>query len=211
MAQTIPSAQEFVPLQEVRDGIAILKDGGLRGILMASSINFALKSQDEQHAILSQFQAFLNTLDFSLQIYIQSRELNIAPYLALLHEREPQQDNDLMRVQLREYIGFIENFTTETEIMTKSFFIVVSYTPATISVTSGLSKLWRKKDSSDSALAHARFDEDRTQLEQRVAVVEQGLNQLGIRTVLLGTNEIIELFYHLFNPAEHTKALPIGK
>lgn len=210
MAQSTPSAQQFVPLREVRDGIILMKDGGMRAILMASSVNFALKSEDEQHAILAQFQAFLNTLDFSLQIYVQSRELDIQPYLALLRAREPAQDNDLMQVQLREYIGFVENFTNETDIMTKSFFVIVSYTPATISVTGGLGNIWRGRATNDARVEQARFEEDRTQLEQRIAVVEEGLNRLGVRTVLLGTNEVIELFYHLFNPAERNEALPTG-
>ncbi len=210
MAQT-PSAQQFVPLAEVRDSIAILKDGGMRAILIASSINFALKSEDEQHAILSQFQAFLNTLDFSLQIYVQSRELDIQPYLALLHTREPAQDNDLMKVQLREYIEFVENFTNEVDIMTKSFFVVVSYAPATLSVTGGLGNILRRKKSNDAALAQTRFEEDKSQLEQRVAVVEQGLGRIGVRTILLGTNEVIELFYHIFNPGETNRALPMEK
>lgn len=208
MAQT-PSAQEFVPLREVRDGIALLKDGGMRAILMASSINFALKSQDEQHAILAQFQQFLNTLDFSLQLYVQSRELDIQPYLELLRTLEPAQDNDLMRIQLREYIGFVENFTNETDIMTKSFFVVISYIPATLSIKGGLGNIWRRRTSQDEAITQTRFEEDRTQIEQRIAVVEQGFNRIGIRTVLLGTNEVIELFYHLFNPGESSRAVPM--
>lgn len=209
MAQSTPAAQQFVPLREVRDGIALMKDGGMRAILMASSINFALKSQDEQTAILGQFQQFLNTLDFSLQIYIQSRELDIRPYLDLLRSREKEQDNDLMQVQLREYIGFIENFTTETDIMTKSFFVVVSYAPAGISLKGGLGNIWRGKHSKDAAVEQARFEEDRTQLEQRVAVVEEGLNRIGVHTVLLGTKEVVELFYHLFNPGESNTAPPL--
>ncbi len=207
MAQSTPAAQQFVPLAEVRDGVAILKDGSMRAILMASSINFALKSQDEQHAILSQFQAFLNTLDFSMQIYIQSRELDIRPYLDLLRAREPEQDNDLMKVQLREYIGFVENFTTEVDIMTKSFFVVISYSPVTLDVKGGLTNVFGKKG--EKKTPQMRFEEDRTQIEQRIAVVEQGLARLGVRTVLLGTNEVVELFYHLFNPKEHNKALPV--
>jgi len=208
MAET-PRAQQFVPLKEVRDGVAVLKDGGMRAILIASSVNFALKSQDEQHAILSQFQAFLNTLDFSLQIYVQSRELNIEPYLALLRTLDAKQDNDLMKVQLREYIGFVENFTNEVDIMTKNFFIVISYAPAALNLSKGLGSLLGRKKSNDAEAEQMRFEENKTQLEQRVAVVEQGLNSLGVRTVLLGTNEIIELFYHLFNLGEHNQALPI--
>lgn len=213
MARSTPAAQEFVPLKEIRDDIAILKDGSMRAILMVSSINFALKSQDEQHAILAQFQSFLNTLDFSLQIYVQSRRLNIQPYLELLRTREPAQDNDLMRVQLREYIGFVENLTNEVEIMTKSFFVVIAYTPSSINLSGGISgigNVFRTKSASEADTESlARFDEDRTQIEQRIAVVTQGLNRIGVRTVTLGTNEIIELFYHLFNPEEHNKALPV--
>lgn len=213
MARSTPAAQEFVPLKEIRDDIAILKDGSMRAILMVSSINFALKSQDEQHAILAQFQSFLNTLDFSLQIYVQSRRLNIQPYLELLRTREPAQDNDLMRVQLREYIDFVENLTNEVEIMTKSFFVVIAYTPSSINFSSGIGgigNVFKAKSTSEAdAASLARFEEDRTQIEQRIAVVTQGLNRIGVRTVTLGTNEIIELFYHLFNPGEHNKALPV--
>ena len=210
MAESTPSAQQFVPLREIRDGVVILKDGGLRALLMASSINFALKSQDEQQAILSQFQAFLNTLDFSLQIYVQSRELDIQPYLALLRAREPAQDNDLMRMQLREYIGFVEHFTTDVDIMTKSFFVVVSYASAPIDIRAGVMSLLQKDAARDAARTQTRFEEDRTQLEQRIAVVEEGLNRIGIRTALLGTDEVVELFYHLFNPGESAKAPSIA-
>ena len=111
MATNKASTQDFVPVRDIRDNVVILKDGQMCMILLASSINFALKSLDEQRAILSQFQSFLNTIDFSLQFYIQSRQLNIQPYLEQLLQREPQQDNDLMRIQLREYMEFIRTFT----------------------------------------------------------------------------------------------------
>lgn len=203
------ATQKFVPLAEVRDGIAILKDGSMRAILIASSVNFALKSQDEQRAILSQFQAFLNTLDFSMQIYVQSRELDIKPYLDLLRAREPQQDNDLMRIQLREYIGFVENFTKEVDIMTKSFFVVVPYTPPILNVKQGIRGILPGSQAKKNpALAQTRFEEHRTQIEQRLSVVEQGLNRIGVRTIVLGTDEVIELFYHLFNPFDQGGSAP---
>src|SRR5579872_3485765 len=126
------ASQDFVPIKEVREGIVILKDGGLRSILLASSLNFSLKSEDERNAILFQFQDFLNSLDFSIQIFIQSRRLDIRPYIALLEERYKEQVNDLMKIQTQEYIEFIKNFTESTNIMTKSFFVVVPYSPAII-------------------------------------------------------------------------------
>ena len=208
MASKAGSAQSFVPLKEIRDGIAILRDGNLRGILMVSSINFALKSHDEQVAILAQFQAFLNTLDFSLQISVQSRRLNIEPYLELLHTKEAGQDNDLMRIQLREYIEFIRTFTTEVDIMAKSFFVVVPYSPAGVDVERGLSSLL-SSGKIDQATNDERFMEHRSQLEQRISVVEQGLARIGVRSIPLGTDEIIELFYHLFNPGDEHHAAAV--
>lgn len=205
MAKGTPT-QQFVPLEEVRDGIMILKDGSMRAVVLASSINFALKSQDEQRAILGQFQAFLNTLDFSLQMYVQSRELDIEPYLEQLRARESEQPNDLMRVQLKEYIDFIKNFTDEVDIMSKSFFVVVPYAPSKVDVKAGWKGFLKKSRQKDPALEQSAFEENKTQIEQRIALVEQGLNRIGVRTAILNTEEVIELFYHLFNPGEVNNA-----
>lgn len=208
MAISSNATQKFVPIKEVRDGIMILRDNSLRSIVMASSINFALKSQDEQIAILAQFQSFLNTLDFSLQIYIQSRKLDIKPYLELLASREEAQSNDLMRVQLREYMDFIRSFTKDVNIMTKSFFLVVPYTPVKVDIKRGVASLLKRKDKKDAAEVDlSRFEEYRTQLEQRIAIVQQGLSRVGIRTITLGTDEVVDLFYHLFNPGESGSAV----
>src|SRR3989344_8776359 len=125
MALSAKPTQEFVPIKEVRDGIVVLKDESMRAVLMASSMNFALKSAENQNAIIVQFQDFLNSLDFSIQIYVSSRRLDIRPYIALLEERYKEQVSELMKVQTREYVGFIKNFTETTNIMTKTFFVVV--------------------------------------------------------------------------------------
>jgi hypothetical protein len=125
MAPSKSSTQEFVPIQEVRDGILLLKDGGMRAVVLASSLNFSLKSDDEKNAILFQFQDFLNSLDFSIEIVIQSRKLDIRPYIALLEEQHKKQLNSLMKIQTEEYIEFVRNFTENTNIMTKNFFIVI--------------------------------------------------------------------------------------
>ena len=201
MPNTKPSTQKFVPVQDVHDNVLILKDGKMCVILLASSINFALKSQEEQQAILQQFQTFLNTLDFSLQIYIQSRRLNIEPYLAQLAEQESGQYNDLMRIQLREYIDFVRKFTTEVDVMTKNFFVVVSYTPSRINAQKGITNLF-SGSSGQPTTERSTFEEHRTQLDQRVNVVEQGLNRLSVRTVPLQDDDLVELYYHIFNPQD---------
>lgn len=203
------ATQEFVPIKEVRDGIVILKDDSMRGVVLASSLNFSLKSEDERNAIIMQFQDFLNSLDFEVQICIQSRRLDIRPYIALLEERYKEQVNDLMKIQTREYIEFIKKFTESTNIMTKSFFIIVSYDPAMINVKGGaIGGLFKKKTAEEELeKKRAGFEENRTQLEQRVSVVEQGLSRCGIRVIRLGTEEVIELFYKIFNPGDTEKPI----
>ncbi len=206
------TTQDFVPLRDIKDNVVILKNGQMNTVLLASSINFALKSLDEQEAILRQFQNFLNTLDFSVQFYIQSRRLNIEPYLKLLKERENKQDNDLMRIQLREYMQFIKNFTKEVDVMSKSFFIIIPYTPIAANLQSnlkGFSNLFGKKNS--VYFDDKDFTEHKLQLEQRAALVEQGLSRIGIRTITLQNDELVELFYHIFNPGDvQGKAPDIG-
>ncbi len=210
MAVTSKATQEFVPIREVRDGIVILKDESMRGVVLASSLNFSLKSEDERNAIILQFQDFLNSLDFEVQISIQSRRLDIRPYIALLEDRYKEQVNDLMKIQTREYIDFIRKFTETTNIMTKSFFIVVPYDPAIINIKSGLNPtgFFKKKSADEEQKSRQNsFEENRTQLEQRVSVVEQGLSRCGIRVVRLGTEEVIELFYKIFNPGDTEKPI----
>lgn len=202
------ATQNFIPIKEVRDGVVILKDGSMRALLMTSSLNFALKSEDEQQSIIFQFQNFLNSLDFSIQIFLQSRRLDIRPYLALLEARQKEQTNDLLKIQIKEYIQFIKTFTENTNIMTKTFFIVVPYTSPSLSVSKG-SKFF-DKNSTNKQNKIENFEEDRTQLEQRSAVVEQGITRTGIRAVRLGTEEIIEVYYRLFNPGDVEKPIPVS-
>jgi hypothetical protein len=184
---TNPS-QDFVPINEIREGVMILKDGSMRAVVLATSINFALKSSDEQESVIYQFQNFLNSLDFSVQIYIQSRKLDIRPYLALLEDRLRVQTSDLMRIQIQEYIMFIKGLTEGSNIMTKSFFLVIPYAP-TLNATKGIVNMFSKKS------------------EKRVSVVEQGLARCGVKIARLGSEELVELFYRIFNPGDAEKPI----
>jgi len=207
-AEHSKSTQEFVPIKEIRDGVVVLKDGSMRALLMCSSVNFALKSGEEQNSILFQFQNFLNSLDFSIQIFVQSRRLDIRPYLALIEGRIKDQTNDLMRVQIKEYVKFIKKFTEDVNIMAKTFFIVVPYTPPMLNVESKKFSLFGSNKATRKELIQ-RFDEDKTQLEKRVGVVESGISRCGVRTAQLGTEELVEVFYKLFNPGDVEKPIPV--
>lgn len=205
-------SQDFVPIKEVRDGIIILKDGGLRAVLVASSINLSLKSSDEQKATIAEFQSFLNGLDFSTQIVVQSRRLDIRPYLMSLESRMKEQTEPLIKIQTKEYIDFIRSFTEEVNIMTKSFFVVVPYSSGGYSSKeSFVEKLIgnKKERQSTKTKTDANFEEKRSQLDQRVSVIASGLSRFGVRSSQLGTEEVIELFYKTFNPGDISQGLKL--
>lgn len=204
------SSQEFVTIKEIRDNVIILEDKTMRMVLMASSLNFALKSAEEQEAIILQYQEFLNSLDFSVQFFVESRHLNIEPYLDGLKETEKKQINELLKIQIKEYIEFVRNFVSLTEIVSKTFYIVVPFAPSAfggaktgplgiLNVFGGLLKR-EKADKID--FKEGKFEEYKSQLQQRAEAVTQGLVRTGVRVVPLNTEELIELFYKLYNPEE---------
>lgn len=216
MAISAKSSQEFVPIKEVRDGIIILKDGGLRAVLLASSLNLSLKSTEEQNAIINEFQNFLNGLDFQVQISMQSKRLDIRPYLMTLEGRLKEQVEPLLKIQTREYIDFIRKFTDEVNIMTKTFFVVVPYSPGVIKSNAtmidglfGGGAPKKQIEDTKKAMDLASFEEKRTQLDQRVGVIANGLGRMGIRTSQLKTDQVVELFYKTFNPGDISQGIKI--
>jgi type IV secretory pathway VirB4 component len=213
MALNAKASQDFVPIKEIQDGVVILKDGGLRAVLMASSVNLSLKSEEEQTATIMQFQNFLNTLDFSLQISVQSRKFNITSYIALLEDRLREQSEPLLKIQTEEYIKFIQDFTESTNIMTKHFFLVVPLQPTSSAdgKQSGIiDRILPANKTVNRTEQEKAFSEERSQLEQRVALVSQGLSRMGIRTVQLKTEDEVELFYRVFNPGDAESPIDIG-
>lgn len=208
------SSQEILDIQEIRDGVLVLKDGSLRAVLMASSLNFALKSADEQTAIVLQYQNFLNAMDFSVQFFIQSRKLNIEPYIETLKAAEAKQTNELLKIQIAEYIEFVRAFVRAANVVTKNFYAVVPFTPPIFETPQeGMKKLLGifgggKAGMRAKIMPQEKFDEYKNQLWQRVDAVIQGLVRTGVRAVPLNTEELIELFYGLYNPGELEKGKP---
>ena len=202
-------SQDFVPINEVRDGVIILKNGSMRALLLVTSLNFSLKSADEQTSIIYQFQNLLNSLDFSLQIAVESKRLDIRPYLATLEDRYKVQLSDIMKVQIREYINFIKNFTNETKIMAKNFYVAIPYDPAYINTNAkgGVFKQIFSSKKESPKEKNLSFEENRMQLEQRVGSIQQGLSRCGLRSAVLGTDEMVELFYRMFNPGDTEKPI----
>lgn len=200
--KTKHSAQQYLDIVEIRDGVVVLRDGSFRAVLMASSLNFALKSEEEQNAIIYGFQDFLNSLDFPIQILINSRRIDLTPYLRELDEREEAQTSELMKIQLQEYREYVKELVKVSNVMTKSFYVVIPFAPLQAKEEGILSK-FRKSASVRGAFAPltpTEFARYKDQLWQRVDQVSTNLRAIGIRLAPLNTQEIIELFYTLYNP-----------
>jgi type IV secretory pathway VirB4 component len=201
--KNLPSTQKYLKISEIQKDCIVLKDGSLRAVLMVSSINFGLKSEEEQNAIVASYVQFLNSLEFPIQIVIHSRKLNIEPYLNTLREREREITNELLKAQIRDYTEFVKELVELGDIMTKRFYVVVPYNPlgdkkrgffARLSdlLTAGMLVRLRRE----------KFEIYREQLLRRVEKVVSALASMGLKATLLDTQSLIELFYNIYNPVE---------
>ncbi len=194
----MPATQDFLEIDQIREGIVVLKNKALRGVMMVSSINFALKSEEEQSAIIAQFQGFLNSLDFSAQIVVQSRRLNITGYLDKLQQLINKQPNELLRVQVEGYRKFIGELVSGGAIMSKTFFVIIPFTL----FESGASTAQLIKGKGVPILTEERFQMIKSQLWQRMEFVAIGLRRCGLQAVPLTTPELVELFWSLHHPKQ---------
>jgi len=198
--QTLPSTQKFLEIVEIKDNTLIMKDGSIRAVLLASSINFSLKSLEEQQAIINEYINFLNFLDFPLQIVVQSRKLNIDRYIAEVKEKEKEQTNELLRLQTAEYVQYIKELVELGEIMSKKFYLVVPYVPGDSKRENFLTKLTHALSPVTMIrLNQKTFDNYRQQLDSRIAKVVSSLSGMGVTTAQLETAALIELFYNTYN------------
>jgi len=193
--------QQIVDIADIRDNVIILKNKALRAILMVSSINFALKSKDEQKAVIYAFQQFLNSLDFPVQIFAQSRQLKIAKYLKILKEKEEAQENELLRLQTAEYSEFVKGLVGMANIMRKSFYIIVPFAAIEAKRESAVKKFVQAfKPAKKVIFTEEAFLRYKEQLWQRLDHVANGLASAGLKVEALDTENILELFYNLYNP-----------
>jgi type IV secretory pathway VirB4 component len=195
------STQEFLDIAEIKDDTVIMKDGTLRAVILVSSINFSLKSEDEQNAIIASYVRFLNNLDFIFQIVIQSRELNIGAYIEYLEKKEKEQTNKLLKMQTGEYIEYIKELTSIGKIMNKRFYVVIPYNPLSDKRKGFFSSLKEALSPAKSLkLQEKRFQKYKEMLERRMSTVITGLESMGVSTVRLDTQSLIELYYKTYNP-----------
>lgn len=200
------STQKYLDFAEIKEDCVVMKDGTLRAVILVSSINFALKSEDEQNAIISAYVSFLNFLEFPLQIVIQSRKLDIDSYIERLKKIEKEQTNELLRLQIVEYTNYVKELVEIGDIMTKRFYVVVPYNPL-----SDKQKSWIQRftglftAAAEVKLSQDNFVKRHHALMQRVEHALTGLSSMGIKCVVLDTASLIELFYNTYNLDVYSK------
>ncbi len=195
------STQQYLDIAEIKDNTVVMKDGTLRAVLLVSSINFALKSEDEQNAVIDAYVRFLNNLSFTLQIVIQSRELDIDNYIQYLKSKEKEQTNKLLKVQTADYIEYIKELTSLGKIMNKRFYIVVPYDPMTDKHKSFFSLIGEAmRPATVIKLKEKTFRQYQDMLERRIESVMGGLESMGVAVARLDTQSLIELYYKTYNP-----------
>jgi type IV secretory pathway VirB4 component len=198
------STQMYLPIAEFKDNLVILKNGGLRAVIKTSSLNFNLKSEDEQNAIIASYQGFLNTLEFPIQLVVRSKKLDIDKYIARTRELAGKQTNALLQKQTYEYADYVQRLVEYVDIMEKAFYAVVPYDPLRSQNIGFWKGVWRRLHPVDS-LEQARqrnseFESLKKGLSQRVNVVKTGLENMNLKTNQLSTSDLIELFYGIYNP-----------
>ncbi len=197
----LPATQTYLPIAEIKDGTVVLKDGTLRAVLLVSSINFALKSDDEQNALISSYVGFLNSLDFPIQIVMQSRKLQIQPYLDNLLKIEKELPNELLKIQIADYRAFVAELVEIGQIMTKRFYVVVPYDPLSNKKKGFVARFKEvMKPALTIRVKDERFQARKRDLESRVRQVNGGLESMGLQVAELDTQSLIELYYTSYNP-----------
>jgi len=203
------STQQYLDIAEIKDNTVIMRDGTLRAVLSVSSINFALKSEDEQNAVISAYVGFLNNIGAMIQIVIQSRELNIANYLEFIGQKEKEQTNKLLKMQTADYIDYIKELISIGKIMNKKFYIIVPYSPTTDQRKSFFASLTEAfKPASSLKLKESHFLKLKESLDRRVDSVISSVSSLGVDVQQLSTQLLIELYYQTYNP-ETAKNQPL--
>lgn len=195
------STQDILEFDQIRDGLIVLKNKSLRAVIMVSSLNFSLKSEEEQEAIIYQFQEFLNSLDFFSQILIQSRRINMTGYIERLKEMEQKEKHELLKIQLTNYRSFVEELLAGGQIMQKSFYIIIPFSFLETKKVSGLKEIKGKT----SSFTEQEFQRAKMQLLQRVEFVILGLRRCGLQAVPLNSAEIIDLLWSFYHPQEAEK------
>jgi len=209
------STQNSLLVSEVRDGVVIMNDGTFRAVIMCKSINFDLMSPEEKEAVEFSYQGFLNSLYFPIQIHLRSQKVDLRPYLEKIDKLRGETDNMLLGLLMDDYLSFLAAIAQQTNIMDKRFYVIVEYPDPSekdlrgsvrqsTGFFTGLAEVFAPKDN-HVVINEAQLEQAKTELRNRVQAVMQGLQQCGVQSIPLDTQELIELYYDTYNPDTATR------
>jgi hypothetical protein len=200
--QNLASVQASLPIDTIREGVVIMKDSSIRSVVMVSTLNFALKSDKEKESVIAGYQEFLNALEFPIQLLATSKKLDLTDYLTDIEGIKAKESNPLLKLQLEEYGSFIKALLEQANIMEKKFFVVVPYYGSTEDAAlAGLPGFGPKKQTNAESALSASFETKRKVLSERTEQIIGGLGSLGLRCVALGTEDLLQLYYSVYNPS----------
>lgn len=202
----VNSTQSQIDIAGIRDGLLLMKDGSYRLILQVAAANFSLKSEQEQNSIIFQFQGFLNSLHFPIEVVIRSRQLDLSPYLAKVQKRFEAEPNELIKMQIADYTDFLKKLIEMANIMKKTFYVTVSYNPVGVKQMGILDKILKKQSVFDHLkVSETEYKSHTEKLMERGTIVASGLGTMGLHCFQLSTEQLIDLFYQIYNPDEASK------
>jgi hypothetical protein len=195
------STQEHLEIEDIHDDLVVLKNSGAALVIQTTAVNFGLLSEGEQDAIIYAYAGLLNSLSFPIQIIVRSKRMDVSSYLESLIKWEQKQVNEKIRIQIRKYREFISSTIRENNVLDKRFYVVIPMYPEEIGLgsTSPLGIGSQKK-----GLRYSKeYIIDRAKnilLPKRDHLVRQ-LTRLGLKASHLSTQQLIELFYDIYNPS----------
>ena len=190
------STQEHLDIEDIQDDLVILKSGWISMVLSISSVNFDLLSEAEQDAAIYAYAAFLNSLTFPLQVLIRSKKADISSYFAHLEDAEASQLNPDIAAQIKKYKEFISSIVSQKTVLDKEFYLIINFSPLEMGFK-GLAKASAANSKNKKQLLSGA---KASLAPKRDHIVKQ-MGRIGLNVKQLTTQEIIELFYDIYNPA----------
>lgn len=189
------TTQEFLEIEDIRDDLILLKDGSATLVLETAAVNFGLLSEEEQDSLIYAYASLLNSLSFPLQVVILSKRMDISSYIELVSQKEREETNTVMKERLGRYREFILSIVKENKVLEKKFYLCIQFSSLELGVKGALGRKSKLPFSRDYIISRAK-----TSLFPKRDHLLRQLGRIGLKGRQLTTQELVELFYNIYNP-----------